>query len=149
MTTVRKKYFIQLCNWSIHSTRMPWMDNTFASMDHMHYVGKCRCTRTVMYHILWNYILCWHSYFLSGINKILAVPHVLSVHMFLPLCIHQSRCTKTSSADMEDSFFCSGCSFRTSNWLNMWYDISPFSLFRFFYPKMLLKHFHLRYTHKL
>jgi len=41
---------------------------------------------------------------MSEIKKILAVPHVLSLHMFLPLCIHHRKCTATSNADTADSY---------------------------------------------
>ena len=119
----------------------------FPSSDHKHNVGKCRFTRAVVYYILLNYSLCWHSCSLSRIRKVLALPQVLSLHMFLPFCVHHRRCTATNSADTADSCSCNVCYLRTSDWPSMRCYISPLSIFRGF-PKMLLHTLHLRCTHK-
>jgi len=46
----------------------------------------------------------------------MAVPQVLSLHMFLQFSIHHRKSRATSSADTADSCCCTGSSLRTSNW---------------------------------
>jgi len=115
-------YFMKLCKWSIHSTRVHEWTALFSTLGHVHNVGNCR----------FACVLCWHNCSLSWIQKKpVYVPRFTSSQVLAILYssqeVHSNRQRYTAV-----SCCCNGSSPPNSDWLILRSYISPLSLYPFF-----------------
>jgi len=99
--------------------------------------------------LLYGVQLCcfWHSCSLSRIKNPAVAPRFNSSHDLAAL-YSLKELHSNQQPDAETSCRCHGCSLRNTNWSIMRCYTPPLPFLRFI-PKISLKHFHLRYTHKI